>query len=156
MLCWFCSIREAESKHALDFKMHSVLNAKKDELETKVAYNVKQIIIPRCADCHSRHIRVRFTSIYSFFVTIVLLAAVLASLTGWTAAWLWGVGLGLATGLLAGLLAIRYYALKGIRSVRNAKTDFPEAKTLLESGYKVGWRPKKLPENYFSGDGDNE
>ena len=84
------------------------------------------------------------------------MAAVLASLTGWTEAWLWGVGLGLATGLLAGLLAVRYYALKGIRSVRNAKADFPEAKNLRENGYKVGWRPKKLPENYFSGDGDHE
>ena len=53
---------------------------------------------------------------------------------------------------MAGLLAVRYYALKGIRSVRNAKADFPEAKTLLEKGYKVGRRPKRLPKNFFSSD----
>ncbi|HBP38633.1 MAG TPA: hypothetical protein DD640_07825 [Clostridiales bacterium] len=150
MLCWFCSIREAESGHAFKYEMHSTVDAKKNESETKVAYNIREIIVPRCMDCHNRHIRVQFTSVLATIVAVILLAAVIASLANWSEVWIWGVGLGLSAGLLAGILAVRYYALKGIRSVRQAKVDFPEAIILREDGFKVGRQPRRLPKNYIN------
>lgn len=144
MKCWFCSIREAEVKNVLDLEMYGDVDATKVESETKVAYNVRHIAVPRCADCHSRHIR----SLTSIIMTVVLAlsaaAAALSAAYGWLDGWVWGLWLGLSLGLAAAGLLVHYFALKGIKSIRQAKTVFPEVKDLLEKCYKFGRRPRNL------------
>ena len=144
MKCWFCSIREADEKHVLALEMYGDVDAKKTESETKVAYNLRHIEVPRCFDCHSRHVR-SFTAVIAALILVLsVAAATLAAVYVWLADWAWALWLGLSLGLLVAALLVRFFALLGIKSIKQAKTVYPEVKELLDKGYKFGRRPKSL------------
>jgi hypothetical protein len=148
MSCWFCSIRDAEMDHVLAVDMYGDVNAQKTELQTKVAYNVQHVSIPRCADCHSRHIISMYADVLGLIFGVVFLVSILAAVFGWAGLFISGLWMGLAFGLLLGMLGIRFLALKGIYSVRDAKIRYPEVKKLQEKGYRFGFRPQsQLPKS---------
>jgi hypothetical protein len=146
MSCWFCSVREAQADHDLAFEMYGDVDAQKTQSQTRVAYNVRHIEIPRCADCHGRHILALYALIGAAALLVSALAALLVGLYGTLVAWAWGLWLGLSFGLMIGLLGCRFFLLKGIHSVHQARTVYPEVKELLEKCYRYGRRPKgQLP-----------
>ena len=55
MACWYCSVRPAEANHMLETNLNGDVDALKSYDQTKVAYNVRHVGIPRCGDCHRRH-----------------------------------------------------------------------------------------------------
>ena len=148
MNCWFCSVREAEADHTLLIEMYGDVDTKKTPSQTRVAYNVRHIDVPRCADCHSRHVIALYATILAVIMTVALVVAVLFAFYAWLPQWAWGLWAGLAFGLVLGSLAIRFLILKGIFSIRQAKADYPDIKELLEKGYRFGRRPRgQLPES---------
>ncbi len=153
MSCWFCLVREAEADHVLALELYGDVDSRKTGSETKVAYNVRQIEVPRCADCHSRHIIALYAAVGAVLMGIACLVSVLFAVYGWAAAWIWALWLGLTLGLTLGALVARSLSLKGILSVQEARKIYPEVKDLLEKGYRFGRRPKgHLPESDPSSD----
>ena len=148
MKCWFCSVREKEDDHASKVEMYGDVDTKKTPSQTQVAYSVRHIEVPRCADCHSRHVIAFYALAAALIMAAILIAAVLAAVFSWVPQWVWGLWAGLAGGLLLGSLLIRFLILKGIRSIRQARAVFPEIKDLLDKCYRFGFRPKgQLPES---------
>lgn len=148
MQCWFCSVRDADEAHALHLEMYGDVDAKKTSSETKIAYNVRHIDVPRCADCHSRHVIAFYALILAGAMALGLVAAILVAVFADLAGWVWGLWAGLAAGLLLGALAIRFLILKGINSVHQARTQYPDIVALLEKCYRFGRRPKgPIPES---------
>lgn len=148
MNCWFCSIREADPEHLFHVEMYGDVDTKKTPSQTKVAYNVRHIDVPRCADCHSRHVVALYAAVIAAVLLVALVIAVLFAVFSWAPQWVWGLWAGLAFGLALGTLAIRFFALKGIYSVRQAKAIYPEIKDLLDKCYRFGRRPRgQLPES---------
>ena len=148
MNCWFCSVREANTDHTYVTQMYGDVDAKTTSSQTQVRYNVRRIEVPRCADCHSRHVIALYATVLAIVMAVALLVAVLFAVYGWTAQWIWGLWSGLAFGLLLGALAIRFLILKGIYSIGQARKAYPEISELLEKCYRFGRRPKgQLPES---------
>jgi hypothetical protein len=128
--------------------MYGDVNAQKSELQTKVAYNVQHVSIPRCSDCHSRHIISQYADVLGLIFSVAFLVSILTAVLGWVGPFILGLWMGLAFGLLLGMFGIRFLALKGIYSIRDAKIKYPEVKELLEKGYRFGFRPQnQLPES---------
>jgi hypothetical protein len=128
--------------------MYGDVDAKKTSSETKIAYNVRHIDVPRCADCHSRHVIAFYALILAGAMALGLVAAILVAVIADLAGGGWGVWAGLAAGLLLGALAIRFLILKGINSVHQARTQNPDIVALLEKCYRFGRRPKgPIPES---------
>lgn len=142
MVCWFCGLIEENPKKSLKLDMYGEVDSKTSDTLTKVAYNVRKIIIPRCSSCHSRHSLAKrgvFGLILMLFLTLVLaLISLFGVITGFWAGALTGLLLGLA---LAGL-AVKVSVLKGIKTIRDAKTKHPSVKELLLKSYKFGKKPK--------------
>ncbi len=148
MNCWFCSVREAYADNTWSTEMYGDVDAKKTSSQTQVIYNVRHIDVPRCADCHSRHVIALYAAVMALVMTVALIVAVLFAVYGWSVQWIWGLWAGLAFGLLLGALAIRFLILKGIYSIKQAKSAYPEIKDLLDKSYRFGRRPKgHLPES---------
>ena len=145
MSCWFCSVREAEDDHALKIEMYGDIDTRRSPSQTQVAYNVRHIDVPRCADCHSRHQIVSLATIVAAALTVILIAAVLCAVFEWVSPWIWAIAPGLSFGLVLGMLAVRFVAHKSIFSVRQAKANFPEIRGLLEKNYRFGRQPKGSP-----------
>jgi hypothetical protein len=147
MSCWFCSVRNEEIEHVLAVEMYGDVNAQKTKVQTKVAYNVQHVNIPRCPDCHSRHIISMYSDILGLIFSVAFLVSILVAVFGGVGSLLLGLWMGLSFGLLLGVLGIRFMALKGIYSIRDAKANYPEIKELLKKGYRFGFRPQsQLPE----------
>ncbi len=142
MSCWFCSVRDEEAEHLLAVEMYGEVNALEVKSQTKVAYKVQHIKIPRCADCHSRHIIANLVDILAIILVVIFLVSILFAVFGWVAQLIWALIMGVSFGLLVGTLAVRFLALKGIRSIRDAKMNYPEIKELLEKCYRFGMHPK--------------
>jgi len=142
MSCWFCSIRDETAEHELAVDLYGEVAAQETKEQTKVAYKVRHVRIPRCADCHSRHNIVRYIDLFSIFLGAVFLLSILFAVFGWIAQWIWALWMGLSFGLLLGSLAAHVLILRGTHSVYRAKTTFPEIKELLEKCYRFGCRPK--------------
>lgn len=145
MKCWFCTIRDAVSKHALTYQMYGDVDTQKTDSETKVAYNVRQIEIPRCADCHSRHQHAFTTLIMVAALLVSLIAAILAGVFELTAEWIWALWAGLSGGMLIGAAITYLTLLRGTLSQFYARKNYPELKDLCEKGYRFGHRPKDTP-----------
>lgn len=142
MTCWFCKIRDAAERHALPYEMFGDIDTRSTPSETKVAYNVRHVEVPRCNDCHSRHSHAMLSLIIGGIFLLALIAAVLFALYVESAEWIWAVWLGLSLGLLIGAIAVRFALLRGTLSVYQARKNYPEVKDLREKGYKFGRRPK--------------
>ena len=148
MNCWFCSVREAVAENVWSTDMNGDVDAIKSSSQTQIKYNVRNIEVPRCADCHSRHVIALYAAVLALAMAAALIVAVLFAVFAWTVQWIWGIWAGLAFGLLLGSLAIRFLILKGIYSIRQAKAAYPEIKELLEKCYRFGLRPKgRLPKS---------
>lgn len=148
MNCWFCSVREANAENTWSTEMYGDVDAKKSSSQTQIMYNVRHIEVPRCADCHSRHVIALYAAVLTLVMAVALVVAILFAVYGWSAQWIWGLWAGLAFGLLLGSLAIRFLILKGIFSIRQAKAAYPEIKEMLEKCYRFGHRPRgHLPES---------
>ena len=145
MRCWFCDVRDAETEHVYQVEMYGDVDTRKTPSQTQVAYNVRHVEVPRCADCHSRHVIAFYALVISLIMVIALAFAILAAVLSWTSQWIWGLWAGLAAGLLLGTLLIRFLILKGIRSIHQARITHPEIKDLLEKCYRFGRRPKGSP-----------
>ena len=142
MKCWFCTIRDAISKHALPFEMYGDVDAQKTPSETKVKYNVRHVEIPRCADCHSRHRHAMAALIAAVVLFLSVAAAVILAVLNTAPEWLWGLWAGASAGLLIGVVLTRQATLRGTLSTYFARKNYPEVKELSEKGYRFGRRPK--------------
>ena len=146
MKCWFCTIRDAVTKHALPFEMYGDVDTQKTPSETKVAYNVRHVEIPRCADCHSRHKHVMTALVAAIIFLLSLAAAIILAVWNLVPEWLWGLWAGASAGLLIGAVLTRQATLRGTLSTYYAKKNYPEVKELSEKGYRFGRRPKDTAE----------
>jgi len=144
MNCWFCSVREAEAQHRVGMDMHGEVDAQNMQSQTKVAYSVRHIEIPRCADCHSRHRLAKFAQFMGAVFAVVLLAGVIVALFNLLAPYIAGLWAGLALGLVIASLAAGSVAHKGIYSLRDSRAKFPAVKELLNKCYRFGARPRAL------------
>lgn len=143
MICWYCSVREADEKHTCTFDLHGDLDAQKMPVQTDVAYKVRHVHIPRCADCHGKH---RLAKLALFGAAVMAALAILAALNSifvWTTPWLAGLLLGIAAGLLVALLLISQTVQKGICSVARSRSKYPEVQELIKLNYQFGARPRK-------------
>ncbi|MBP8988651.1 MAG: hypothetical protein KBG64_00345 [Clostridia bacterium] len=148
MNCWFCSVREADQAHTFYVEMYGDVDTKEMPSQTQIAYSVRHIDVPRCAECHSRHSIARFAAIVAWIMLFSEIAAILFAVMGEIPDWAWGIWAGLSAGLLIGALASRFLVLKGSKTIHRAKTSFPEIKELLEKGYRFGRHPKgQLPKS---------
>jgi uncharacterized membrane protein SpoIIM required for sporulation len=112
-------------------------------VQTDVAYKVRHVYVPRCADCHSKH-RLAMLALFSAAVmAVVAIGAALNSIFSWTSPWLAGLMLGLSAGLLVALLLFNKAVQKGICSVARSRAKFPEVQELLKLNYQFGAQPKK-------------
>lgn len=142
MICWFCSLREAQVKHTYGIDMYGEVDAKTTSALTDIAYRVRHVEVPRCANCHRRHRQARFASDLSVLFFIVAVAAAPAIILKWTPPLISGIWLGLAVGLVLTALVSVKLILKGIHSLRKSHAKYPEIQELLKQGYRFGQRPK--------------
>lgn len=142
MICWFCSLREASDKNTYGIDMYGEVDARKSAAATDVAYRVRHVEVPRCADCARRHSLARQATILSAIFAVVAIAALLSIIFQWTSSLVSGIWLGLAIGLaLAALLAARLVQ-RGIHPLRKSHSKYPEVQELLKQCYRFGQRPK--------------
>jgi hypothetical protein len=146
MFCWYCSVREAEAKHTYSFDMYGDVDAQKADMQTAVAYRVRHIEIPRCADCRSRHRLVSQLRFFTFVLAVLVILAAINTFFNWTGLLIGGLLLGFSAGLLASLLFAGPLVQKGIHSVAKGRSKYPEVQELLNQQYKFGARPKAAPE----------
>ncbi len=141
MTCWFCSIREEDEAKALVLDLYGEVRSEAKDGGTRISYTTRQVRIPRCGDCRHRHRRARIAAMLS--VPAILGAATAGILGAWHLAsgWVWGILLGFSLGFLLAMALLRMYSLRGIRSVRAARTVHPATKELLDRGYQFGTRP---------------
>ena len=142
MSCWFCSIRDEEADHHLAYEMYGEVDAQETKAQTKVAYKVQHVKVPRCADCHSRHTIAQYIDIIAIILGAIFLLSILFAVFGWVAQWIWALWMGLSFGLMLGSLAAHVLVLRGIHSVYKARMTFPEIKELLEKCFRFGYRPR--------------
>jgi hypothetical protein len=142
MACWFCSVRIPEANHVLELDMYGDVDALKTPAQTTVAYNVRHIDIPRCADCHKRHSMARNVRFLAALLAITLIGAALSIAFSWVPPLYAGLWAGLSAGLMAGALVSGALVQKGIYSVGKSRAQYPEVKELLGKNYRFGLRPK--------------
>jgi hypothetical protein len=143
MICWYCSIREADEKHTFAFDMFGDLDAQEMPVQTDVAYKVRHVRVPRCADCHNRHRLAWLSLLFAAGMAVLAFVASLNSIFSWTSPWLAGLLLGLSTGLLFAALLYSRAVQSGIYSVARSRTKYPEVQELFKLNYQFGARPKK-------------
>ena len=143
MNCWFCEIRSAENRHSKSYVMNGDIDTQKSSSETKVAYNVRHIDIPRCEDCHIRHQYSLFCLAGALVLFLSALAATLFAVYGNLSGWIWALWLGFSIGLLLGTLIVRIAILRGVKTIWQARTLYPEVAELSAKGYRFGHRPKE-------------
>ncbi len=149
MVCWYCSVRTAEAKHSYAFDMYGGLGVHNSETETNVAYNVRHIEIPRCADCRAKHGTAKAAMFMSVVFLAVLLGGALSAVFGWVPQFIAGAWCGLAAGLVIASLLSAVLVQKGICTVRASRGKYPEANDLLKKGYRYGTRPKAAPSQSY-------
>ncbi len=145
MSCWFCQVREAEDLHAFKVEMYGDVDTRQSASQTQVAYNVRHLSVPRCGDCAGRHRIAGLSAVMSLLFAVLLLAAVLSAVFQWVSPWIWGLVAGSSFAFTLSWLGIRSVAHRNILTIRNAKADYPEIRTLLDNGYRFGRRPKGTP-----------
>ncbi len=143
MTCWFCSAREGDPKHILGIDMYGEVGVQNNEAQTNVAYNVKHIDVPRCADCHSKHKIAKIARFMSLVLLVLLLAGALTAAFKWVPDLAAGLWLGLAAGLLVACLLSSALVQKGIKSEGKSRSRYPEVLDMLKKQYHFGLRPKE-------------
>ena len=144
MICWFCGKIEENPQKSLKLSMYGEVDSKTSDTLTKVAYNVRKIEVPRCESCNSRHSIASLGSFFGLILLAVLLIAIITTIFVFSDANAFPLGLiiGSAFGLAIAGFLVKVSVLKGIKTVHNAKTYFPEVKELLIKNYKFGVKPK--------------
>lgn len=147
MVCWYCLVRESEAKHAYSFDMYGGVGVQSSEVQTNVAYNVRHIEVPRCADCRGKHktAKVLFVSAVVFAATLLVGAAFAAF--RWAPDLIAGLWCGFSAGLVIACLLSAALVQKGIHTVKKSRSKFPEASDLLKKGYRHGTQPKAGVQN---------
>ncbi|MBP7402345.1 MAG: hypothetical protein KBA30_06990 [Clostridia bacterium] len=143
MACWFCSIRAAEANHMLETDLYGDVDALKSYDQTKVAYNVRHIGIPRCGDCHARHRVAKAARLFAVLAALSLIAAAVAIGLGWFAELYMGLWAGLSVGLMVGGMIAARVVQKGIHTERKSLKFYPEIMELKEKGYRFGLQPRR-------------
>lgn len=144
MTCWFCSVREADPKHIHGIDMYGEVGVQNNEAQTNVAYNVKHIDVPRCADCHSKHRISRIARFMSLVFLVILLGGALSAAFKWVAdVLIAGIWCGLSAGLIIACLLSSAFVQKGIKPVRKSCSKYPEVVEMLKRQYHFGLRPKE-------------
>ncbi len=143
MTCWFCSVREADPKHTHGIDMYGEVGVKNDEAQTNVAYNVKHIDVPRCADCHGKHRIAKIARFMSLVFLALLAIGALSAAFEWTTGFIAGLWCGLAAGLLVACLLSSALVQKGIKSEGKSRSRYPEVLDMLKKQYHFGLRPKE-------------
>ena len=142
MTCWFCGIKEADSKKAIHLYMYGEIQASDtEENKKRIEYSTRRIDVPRCADCKKSHAQAKTVHLLMILMGVLLIASVLAAVAGWVSQWLWGAGIGFAVGVALMLLVLKGYILRGIKKESAAKKDFPQVVDLLGEGYRFGKNP---------------
>jgi hypothetical protein len=143
MTCWFCAVRESEEKHIYGIDMYGQVGVQGNAADTNVAYNVRHIDVPRCADCHSKHRTAKAARIMSVVFLVILAGGALSAAFQWVPDLIAGLWCGLAAGLLIACLISPALVQKGIKSLRKSRRAFPEVAELLQRQYRFGLRPKE-------------
>lgn len=142
MVCWYCLVRESEAKHAYAFDMYGDLGVQSSEAQTNVAYNVRHIEVPRCADCRGKHKTAKALLVSSAIFAAALLVGAAFALFHWAPDLIAGLWCGLAAGLVIASLLSAVLVQKGIHTERKSRGKYPEASDLLKKGYRLGTQPK--------------
>lgn len=143
MTCWFCSVRDADAKHTYGIDMYGEVGVKNNEAQTSVAYNVKHVDVPRCADCRGKHRIAKAARFMSLVFLVILLGGVLSAAFKWVPDMIAGLWCGFAAGLLIACLLSSALVQKGIKSVSKSRSKYPEVVELLKKQYRFGLRPKE-------------
>ncbi len=143
MACWYCSVRPAEANHMLETNLFGDVDALKSYDQTKVAYNVRHIGIPRCGDCRRRHRLAKGAYFLAGIAGVSLVAAAAAVGFSWLAPLYSGLWAGLSLGWMLGAWMAGRMAQSGIHTVRASLRHYPEIKDLRDKGYRFGLRPRK-------------
>lgn len=142
MTCWFCGVKEAESKKSVHFYMYGEIKATDpEENKKRIEYSTKKIDVPRCADCKKKHAQARTVNVFLVVILALLAAGAVAAIFSLVGQWLWGFVLGFGAGVVLVLFIHKGYILKGIKLPSAAKKSFPQVKDLLAKGYKFGKNP---------------
>ena len=143
MACWYCSVRPAEANHMLETNLNGDVDALKSYDQTKVAYNVRHVGIPRCGDCHRRHRLAKGARGFAALAGISLILAAIALVLKWLDPLYTGIWAELSAGLMPGGLAGGYLVQIGIHTERKSLRQYPEIKELRDKGYRFGIRPRQ-------------
>lgn len=143
MTCWFCSVREADPKHIHGIDMYGEVGVQNNEAQTSVAYNVKHIDVPRCADCRGKHGIAKAARFMSLVFLVALAGGALSAAFSWVDELIAGLWSGLAAGLLIACLLSSALVQKGIKPERKSCSKYPEVVELLKKQYRFGLRPKE-------------
>lgn len=142
MNCWFCSLRDAQDRHACGIDMYGDVDTRKSESQTDIAYRVRHIEVPRCEDCHRQHRQAGQAQLLAVVLAVVAAVAVLAIILSWTAPLVSGIWLGLSLGLALAALLASVLVQKGIQPLRKSRSRYPEVQELLKQCYRFGRRPR--------------
>ncbi len=143
MACWYCSVRPAEANHMLETNLNGDVDALKSYDQTKVAYNVRHVGIPRCGDCHRRHRLAKGARGFAALAGISLILSAIAVVLHWLDPLYTGIWVGLSAGLMLGGLAAGHLVQTGIHTERKSLRQYPEIKELRDKGYRFGIRPRQ-------------
>ena len=143
MACWYCSVRPAEANHMLETNLNGDVDALKSYDQTKVAYNVRHVGIPRCGDCHRRHRLAKGIRGFAAIAGVSLILSAVAVVFHWLDPLYTGIWVGLSAGLMIGGLVAGNLVQTGIHTERKSLHQYPEIKDLRDKGYRFGIRPRQ-------------
>jgi hypothetical protein len=142
MKCWFCSVRDPIESDSYEFDMYGKVDARGTDSDQDIAYNVRHIVIPRCADCRGKHGTAKAARVFAIVFLAALLGGLLSMLFEWVSPLIAGLWAGLAAGLLIAMLLAAALVQKGIKSLKSGKKSFPKVEELVKECYRFGVRPK--------------
>ena len=149
MNCWFCEKEEAVENKGYKVKMFGDVNKNVDEAGEAISFNRKAVTVPRCGSCKTKQ---RQAKILNFFAGFFLLGAGLLgvfevfNVIDIINPWLRGMAFGVVVMLAIGIFLRKLLLMKGTKTTKHAKRNYPEIKQLLKTGYEFGDAPKQKSE----------
>ncbi len=122
--------------------MYGQVEKKSEVTQTAITYQYRNVVVPRCKDCHSRH---KLASVFQMSSLILLILALIALeqvLYGKFSAVLTGIIFGVLAGLAFSSFIAQFVVQKGIHSLKSSKRKYPEVAELRRQCYRFGKSPK--------------